>query len=47
MKQFDYYKLRKPKMAKHDLSHTTTLTMNMGDLVPVYMDEVLPGDVFA
>ena len=33
-------------MAKHDLSHTTTLTMNMGDLVPVYMDEVLPGDVF-
>lgn len=32
------------KRAKHSLSHYNLLSMNMGDLVPVGLTEVLPGD---
>lgn len=46
MKQFEIVKVNKPKSSVFDLSHEKKLTMNMGDLVPVFMEEVLPGDKF-
>lgn len=34
------------KRSKFDLNHEHLTTMNVGDLVPVYVKEVLPGDTF-
>lgn len=34
------------KRAAHDLSHSRKFTMNMGDLVPVLVQDVIPGDSF-
>ena len=34
------------KRAAHDLSHTRKFTMNMGDLVPIMCQDVIPGDSF-
>ena len=34
------------KRAAHDLSHSRKFTMNMGDLVPVMCQDVIPGDSF-
>lgn len=33
--------------SRFDRSHSVKLTFNAGDLVPFYVDEVLPGDTFA
>ena len=30
--------------ASHDLSHKRIFTMNMGDLVPIMVQDVIPGD---
>jgi len=43
---FDSIRLRRPKLNKFNLSHERKLTMNMGDLVPILFEEVLPGDKF-
>lgn len=36
----------KVKYSKFDLSHSNKLTLNMGELVPILCEEVLPGDHF-
>ena len=35
-----------PKRNKFPRSHYHITTMNMGELVPIYCDEVLPGDIW-
>lgn len=44
MKAFDWVQGIKPKLNKFDLSHENKLTFNMGKLVPILCQEVLPGD---
>ena len=34
------------KRSKHDLSHYKQFTCNQGELVPIAVQEVLPGDTF-
>lgn len=46
MKQFESISIRKPKNSVYNLSHERKLTMSMGDLVPIFCEEVLPGDKF-
>ena len=46
MTNYDYVELPKPKVSGFDLSYSNKLTMDLGDLVPVYKQEVLPGDEF-
>lgn len=46
MTNYDYVELPKPKVSGFDLSYSNKLTMDIGDLVPVYKQEVLPGDEF-
>lgn len=46
MKQFESISIRKPKSSVYNLSHERKLTMSMGDLVPIFCEEVLPGDKF-
>ena len=46
MKIFDKIRVSIPKKNKFDLSHERKLTMAMGELVPVMVQEVLPGDSF-
>ena len=46
MKQFESISIRKPKSSVFNLSHERKLTMSMGDLVPIFCEEVLPGDKF-
>lgn len=46
MKQFQKVKVSKPNRSHFDLSHERKMSMNMGDLVPFYLQEVLPGDSF-
>lgn len=45
-KLFDSVKLNSPKFSKFDLSHERKMSMNMGQLVPMLVQEVLPGDKF-
>jgi len=44
--QFNQVQARRPKKSAFDLSHEKKLSMNMGDLVPIMLQEVLPGDKF-
>lgn len=37
---------RKPKKNKFDLSHDKKLSLQMGKLIPILMQEILPGDIF-
>jgi hypothetical protein len=46
MKLFNQVKINKPKSSVFDLSHEKKLTCNMGELIPIYLDEILPGDKF-
>lgn len=46
MKLFDSIRVTKPKLNKFDLSHERKLTFNMGDLIPILLQEVVPGDKF-
>lgn len=46
MANFDYVEIPKPKVSGFDLSYSNKFTMDIGDLVPVYKQEVLPGDEF-
>lgn len=43
---FQNIQVRKPSKNTFDLSHDVKYTMQMGRLVPVLLQEVLPGDVF-
>nr|WCD56456.1 MAG: major capsid protein [Microviridae sp.] len=43
---FQKVKLTKPRRSTHDLSYDNKLTLNFGDLVPVYCEDVVPGDSF-
>ena len=43
---FNSVKLQKPKNNFFDLSHEKKLSMNMGELVPIYLQEIVPGDKF-
>ncbi|WNK13218.1 MAG: major capsid protein [Microvirus sp.] len=43
---FNKIKTYSPKRNKFDLSHERKLSANMGDLVPIMCQEVLPGDSF-
>jgi len=45
-KLFNSVKLQKPRTNQFDLSHEKKLSMNMGELVPIYLQEVVPGDKF-
>lgn len=45
-KLFNSVKLQKPKTNMFDLSHEKKLSCNMGELVPIYLQEVVPGDKF-
>lgn len=44
MNIFNQIQVRRPKKNKFNLSHERKHTMNMGDLVPCLLEEVLPGD---
>lgn len=46
MKIFDTIQLNRPRTSAFDLSHERKMTMNMGDLVPCLLQEVIPGDRF-
>lgn len=43
---FNSIKLMAPKRNAFDLSHEKKLSLNMGELVPVYLQEIIPGDKF-
>ena len=43
---FDAIRVKAPGRNKFNLSHERKLTMNMGKLVPNFLQEVLPGDTF-
>ena len=46
MNIFNTINIRKPKSNKFDLSHERKLSLNMGELIPIMLEEVVPGDIF-
>lgn len=46
LKQFNQTAGRKPYKSAFDLSHEVKLTCDMGQLVPILTQQVMPGDVF-
>ena len=45
-KLFDTIQIRKPKRNSFSLPHDVKLSFNMGDLVPIICQPILPGDVW-
>lgn len=45
-KIFEKVGLNRPKRSAFDLSHERKMSFNMGELVPCYVQEVIPGDEF-
>lgn len=43
---FDSVRMTRPRLNKFDLSHERKLSMNMGDLIPIMVQEIVPGDKF-
>jgi hypothetical protein len=43
---FENIRVKAPKKNVFDLSHEKKLSCNMGDLVPIFLQEVIPGDTF-
>lgn len=43
---FDSIQLNRPKLNKFDLSHERKLSLNMGKLIPILVQDVVPGDRF-
>lgn len=43
---FDSVQMDRPRSSKFDLGHEKKLSMQMGDLVPIMVQEILPGDKF-
>jgi len=46
MKLFDSVRMRAPGKNKFNLSHERKMSFNMGDLIPMMLQEVVPGDSF-
>lgn len=46
MNIFNQIRVKKPKSNKFDLSHEKKMSLNMGDLIPIYLEEIVPGDRF-
>lgn len=46
MSIFDTIRTKKPKRTAFDLSHEVKLSMDFGQLIPFFCQEVLPGDTF-
>lgn len=46
MKQFEKIPVVKPKTNVFDLSHEKKLSCGIGELIPIYLQEVIPGDMF-
>lgn len=46
MKLFESVAMKAPKRNKFDLSHERKFSMKMGKLVPIMIEEILPGDKF-
>lgn len=46
MKLFDSVRVKRPSRNKFNLSHEKKMTINFGDLVPIYLQEIVPGDRF-
>lgn len=46
MNMFKSVAVSKPKLNKFDLSHDRKMSLNMGKLVPIVLQEILPGDSF-
>lgn len=45
-KLFDSVRIGRPRRNKFDLSHERKMSMDMGDIVPVMVQEIVPGDSF-
>ncbi|UPW41554.1 major capsid protein [Peromfec virus RodF8_58] len=43
---FNSIRVKRPKRNAFDLSHDVKLGMNLGDLVPIFCEPVVPGDTF-
>jgi hypothetical protein len=43
---FNINAFSKPRYNAFDLSHEKKLSCNMGDLVPIFLEEIVPGDKF-
>ena len=43
---FSHIPLRRPKKNVFDLSHDVKLSLDMGQLVPIYVEDIVPGDKF-
>ena len=46
MKKFQSVQVTRPKRNAFDLSHEKKLSCNMGELIPIYLEEIVPGDKF-
>lgn len=46
MSVFDKIRVRKPKYSTFDLSYEKKLSFKMGQLIPTYLEEIVPGDNF-
>jgi len=46
MNLFQKVRIIKPRLNKFDLSHEKKMSMQMGDLIPILCQEVVPGDKF-
>ena len=45
MSIFSKVSIKKPKQSTFNLSYDSKLSLNMGDLVPIHVQEVVPGDI--
>lgn len=43
---FSHISLRRPKKNVFDLSHDVKLSLDMGQLIPIYVEDIIPGDKF-
>ena len=43
---FEKVAMKKVSRNKFDLSHDVKMSFNMGDLIPMFCEEVIPGDIF-
>jgi hypothetical protein len=43
---FSRIPLRRPKKNLFDLSHDVKLSLDMGQLIPIYVEDIIPGDRF-
>lgn len=46
MKIFDKIKVSAPRLNKFDLGHEKKLSLNMGQLIPIVIQDIVPGDKF-